>query len=269
MKLGICSWSFAGTARGARPATEISEVAAAFGFSHFEGAFAPRGQLSAGQAAQPLAGAAMPSLATLELHRFHLTDPNPKRRERAAEVVAQMIDCAAAWGASSISFSMGPVPSGEGEGAPTSSELDAAVDRACAALAPLLPRAEAAGIRIALENLPFHCLGTRAGMRRALANLPGARVCLDVGNATLDGPVSAWIEEVGDRLEKLHLSDARLQPSFELVLPTAGVVPWAELGAWLRQLAVPLFVEAPIAAGADEAGFLTQVRDRTEKALAA
>jgi sugar phosphate isomerase/epimerase len=263
VNLGVCSWSFAGTARGTRPATEISEVAAAVGFARFEGAFSSRGQLSPGAPALALAGAAMPSLATLELHRFHLTDENPKRRERAVQVVEQMITCAAAWGVGSISLSPGPAAD------PTPQARDAAVDRACEALAPLFDQARDAGVVIALENLPFHCLGTRQGMRRALDRHAQARVCLDIGNALVDGPIAAWIDELGDRLEKLHLSDARRAPSFELVLPTHGEVPWRELAGWLRQLAAPLFVEAPIAPGADEPSFLAQVYARTQEALAA
>ncbi|MEZ4364240.1 MAG: TIM barrel protein [Kofleriaceae bacterium] len=263
MNVGICSWSFAGTARGARAATDISEVAAAWGFAAFEGAFAPRGQLAAGQPAAALAGAPMPTLATLELHRFHLTDENPKRRARAVEVVEQMIDCARAWGASSISFSPGPAPAGA-----TPEAVEEAIDRACDALEPVFPRAASAGVVVALENLPAHALCTRRAMHRALRRLPQARVCLDLGNATLDGPVAAWLDELGDRIEKLHLSDARLDPAFELVLPATGEVPWPELRAPLRALARPIFVEAPIPAGADEPEFLGRVREATQRAMA-
>lgn len=260
MNVGICSWSFSGVARGSRPVTEVSDLAARWGFAHFEGAFGFRGSLAPGRSATALPGAPMPSLATLELHRFHLTDPNPRRRERALEVVAGMVDCARSWGARSISFSPGP---------PHDAAIEEAVDIACAALEPMLALARSFGIAVALENLPHHALGTRRGMRRALAHLKDAQVCLDLGNALLDGPVCAWIEEFADRIDKLHISDATLEDGFALRLPAGGSVPWANLRPLLRGLARPLFVEALLPVGTDECDFLASVRSATDKAMAA
>lgn len=238
MRLGICSWAFDGFLRGRRSVEELAAAASEAGFSSLEGSYAPRGPF--GPQGEPASDPAVPvtSLATLELHRFHLTDPRPRHRERAFDVVDAMLRLAARWGLASVSFSPGVLAA--------EISREQTLDELAAGLRPRLERAGELGIRLALENLPGHLLERRATFLALLDRLPAAGVCLDLGNALLDPPVSAWVEELGPRLVKLHLTDGRTRDGrFEPTVPGAGEVPWPEVRERLATGGeLPVFVEA-------------------------
>lgn len=257
MKVGICSWAFAGSFRGNRPVAEMTSLAEGTGFSSLEGAYHPRGCL--GTAPPPtgnLLRVPIGSLATLQLNRLHLTSPHPEVQARALEVVRGMLECAASWGIPSVSISLGPLYPGY--------ELEAVLQQLAGQLMPLIESTLLSGCRIALENVPRHCLATRKAMALALTHLgPPLGVCVDTGNALLDPPVSQWLEEFGTRIVKLHLSDGHVDDfSFIPTLPGRGQVPWGEVREGVERIGCrpDLFVEAPLPAGASEVIFLQEVR---------
>jgi sugar phosphate isomerase/epimerase len=166
-----------------------------------------------------------------------------------------MIDCALSWGIPSVSISPGPLYQGD--------ELDEVLRRLAVQLRPLVESAFSSGCRVALENVPRHCLSTREGMALALTHLgPAAGVCLDTGNALLDQPVSRWLEEFGPSIVKMHLSDGYARgDGFAPTLPGRGEVAWGEVREGVGRIGRPpdLFVEAPLPAGASEVSFIQEV----------
>jgi sugar phosphate isomerase/epimerase len=165
-----------------------------------------------------------------------------------------MIDCALSWGIPSVSISPGPLYTGD--------EPDGVLQQLAVQLRPLAESALRSGCRVALENVPRHCLATREGMALALTHLgPAVGVCLDTGNALLDPPVSRWLEEFGPSIVKMHLSDGHVRgDSFTPTLPGRGEVPWDEVREGVGRIGCPpdLFVEAPLPAGVSEVSFIEE-----------
>lgn len=257
MRIGICSWAFAESLRGLRPVKELAGVAQDAGFNSLEGVFNLRGFLGP-NGSPPDRSLPIPlcSLATLQLHRFHLTDPRPQRRACAFKVVQEMLACAGLWKLRSISVSPGPLYPGQ--------DLSEVLEQISRQLRPLVDRAAQLGCRIALENVPGHCLVTRQAMSRALNILgPDVYVCLDIGNALLDFPVGQWLEEFKSKIIKVHLSDGLADKGiFKPLLPGKGEVCWQEVREGFEPIKnqCDLFVEAPLPTGMPEVVFLHELR---------
>ena len=256
MRVGICSWAFGGTLRGARTIHDLCEAAKAAGFDFIEAAYSVRDPLHVTR--QDLETAAVPvkSVATLELHRHYLTDASPKRREQAVHVVTAMIDRAAECGIRSVSFSPGRLAGDQ----PIESVLDE--------VAAVLDGIVGGEVHVCLENLPGHILERRDAMRGLLDRIPRAGVCLDIGNALLDPPLQAWFSDFGSRIKKIHLSDFRLNNGqLSPVLPGDGDVDWAAAIDCLRSLdsSVDVFLEAAAPLHSDERRFLDSCRAAVDR----
>jgi sugar phosphate isomerase/epimerase len=257
---GICSWSFEGVVTGRRRAADVVSAAKQFGFDSVEGVFALRGSFAAGS--EPLAAdsAHVRSLATLQLHRFHLADTNERRRAMATEIVRNMIDCAAACRIPSVSLSPGPM---------YGSEPDRVLAALAQALEPELDHAHALGVSVALENVPGHLLQTRQALSQLLRRLgSNVSVCLDIGNTVADPPAAEWLQQFGHRLRKLHVSDGRMVGGrFVAALPGEGDVDWSRVIRCVEEVqpACEVFVEAPLPAGAKEKEFLAELRRAVDR----
>jgi sugar phosphate isomerase/epimerase len=262
--VGICCWAFAGFLRGRRTLAEVTQAAGAAGFSSVEGVYAQR--TAAGGARLTIPDLAVPvtSLATLELHRFELTDPVDAKRARARAAVHAMIDIARRENIPSVSFSPGRVPSDR--------SVDQTLDALVEELRPFVQSARDAGVRLCLENLPGHVLERRDAMTRVLDALPDADVCFDCGNALLDPPQADWLRALGPRIHKIHVSDGHVVSGrFEACVPGDGQTNWAEVSFALRSLprAPELFVEAMWPNAADEHAFLADLHVRAMRAVGA
>ena len=254
LRIGVCSWSFAGILRGSRPIEEITRKAYGAGFYSFEAAYNRRAPLSIRQNPPDSNAASITSLATLELHRFHLTDPVATRRQNALDTVSAMIDCAARSQIPSISFSPGRLREGQ--------EVERVLDALADDLAPLVEESKKMGVTVALENLPGHLLVRRAAMLGILERLPDARVCLDIGNTLFDPPFSEWVRLLSTKIFKLHISDGDICGGmFHARKPGQGKVDWGSVLDEVKKIDrdVDAFVEMPLTDGEDETELLSSL----------
>ena len=261
MNVGICSWAFHDCLRRSRSVFELTSLAQEFGFSSLEAVFHPRGVLGP-DAESPDGQLAVPirSLATLELHRFHLTDSRLPRRAHAFDILNQMIDSAKRWQIPSLSFSPGLLEADQ--------NLDSFLKEIKPEFESVLQRAAAANCQVALENLVGHCVATRRAMAQALDHLGSVvGVCLDISNAMMDPPVSRWVQDFGPRITKIHLSDRKVRGGkIEPTLPGYGDVPWKEVRDSLSKIKdrVDIFVEVPLPPAVPERVFLKNIREAVD-----
>ena len=261
MRIGLCTWSLATAGTGQPSLDEILDQAAQEGFATVEGTYALRGPLSPrGKGPGPGAGR-VGSLMTLLLYHYPLTHPDARVRLRGAQHVAGMVECAAHFQAPSVSFSPGPLWEGQ--------TLSACLNTAAETLLPILDTAARKGVRVALENVPGHCLETRSAMQAALERFAGAvSVCLDVGNSLVDPPTAAWVEEFLARAAKVHLSDGRCPMGlFTPAFVGQGDVPWPEVRAALANAGYQgdCFVECPAQKHAEPDTFIRNARAAIEE----
>lgn len=126
------------------------------------------------------------------------------------------------------------------------------VERVVETLAPVVARAEAAGVTLAIENIEDKDAAGRLGLVEALGSAAVA-VSLDTGHAhyahvsTGGRPVDWHVLGAGGRLAHVHLQDADGHADRHWP-PGMGTVPWA-----------PLF--AALAEHAPEARLILELRD--------
>jgi sugar phosphate isomerase/epimerase len=115
------------------------------------------------------------------------------------------------------------------------------VEEACRALEQLLPLAEEYGVRLGLETrVDVRDIPSREEMRELLARFPSPHLgCWhDTGHAHHQeilgfGAGLGWLEELGDRLVGMHLSDCRgLEDHYP---PGQGEVDFGAALAFARQ----------------------------------
>jgi len=169
------------------------------GAAHIEG-LSPGGKVALAdlRAAMADTGVSLFTVHGLFNAEYNLGENDHGRRARALGCHRATLEAAARLGASNVVFHQG----GPGEGE--------TLDGCRHSLDALLPMAEAARIRIALENLPQGMLGGRAeDVADLLAEFPHPLLgfCLDTGHANLTADCDAWLDACGDRLVCLHLHD--------------------------------------------------------------
>jgi sugar phosphate isomerase/epimerase len=155
---------------------------------------------------------------------YNLGEPDAGRRATALEAHRVTLEAAAELGADNVVFHMG---------GPQKNETR---DGCRQSLDVLLPVAEAAGIRLALENLPPGFLGGQVeDVATLLAELrhPQLGFCLDTGHANMTAGCDAWMDACGDRLICLHLHDNDGQTDSHQP-PGHGTIVWETLIPRLR-----------------------------------
>ncbi len=112
------------------------------------------------------------------------------------------------------------------------------MDRFFAALDILVPRANEAGVRLIVENMPFGFLPTADDLIAALDAYGDDRIAVvyDIANAVFarEDP-NEGLARVGDRLALVHLSDTGLD-AYAHAPVGAGVVPFADVAQYLAAL---------------------------------
>lgn len=121
-------------------------------------------------------------------------------RDYAVKVQSELIKAAGAAGVGIAVIH----PSGE----PYKDEERAArLEVACDVIAKLVDVASAAGVVIALENIPRTCLcRTHDEMQYFLERIPALRVCFDTNHCLIEDNCD-YIRAVGDKIVTLHVSD--------------------------------------------------------------
>ncbi|WP_028268159.1 sugar phosphate isomerase/epimerase family protein [Arthrobacter sp. MA-N2] len=218
MKKGINVWSLAS---GTSP-EEALRLSHSAGFQGVELVLSETGKLSLESTPQELRslrghaedlGIEIHSLATMLQLQYNLVSDSPLVRQKAVDATKVQIETAKVLGAETVLVVPGYVgvdfiPDAE------TVRYDHAYDRALDAFRELAPFAEAAGIRIGVENVWNRFLTTPREMREFLDEVGSHYVgsYFDIGNALGTGFPEQWIEILGHRIVKVHVKDYRTNP---------------------------------------------------------
>lgn len=153
---------------------------------------------------------AIPSVGVWSLWQYNLVSDSEKTRQKAFGIVQKQIEAAHLLGAKTILVVPGYVGCNFVEH-PEKIRYDIAYERAQDALSRLVPEAKAADVTIGIENVWNRFLLSPLETRRFLDEIGSDYVgmYLDVGNAVYIGYPEQWIEILGHRIKKLHMSDYR------------------------------------------------------------
>lgn len=155
-------------------------------------------------------GLVIPSVGVWSLWRNNLVSDRAEIRARAREIVRFQLRAARLLGADTILVVPGYVGTDFVE-KPECIRYDIAYDRAREAFRALSVDAEREGVRIGIENVWNRFLLSPLEVARLVDEVasPWFGVYLDVGNVVYTGYPEHWIEILGGRIFKIHLSDYR------------------------------------------------------------
>jgi len=144
---------------------------------------------------------------------YPLSSGDAAKRRKGRDILAKMIDTAAALGADALLCVPGYVGCDFIQGAEVV-PYSLAIDRSREALAALAPRAAAAGVCIAVENVWNKMLLSPLEMRAFIDDLasPFVGSYFDVANCLASGYPDQWIDILGSRIKRVHFKDYRRDP---------------------------------------------------------
>lgn len=256
MKAGISGWSFPGGLSGIKDFGPVAKQAKAAGFDGVEvalsneGALTPQSndkQIAAVGASIRNEGIEIAGVATGLLWDLSLTHPDAKIREQGKEVVRREIATAKVLGVDAVLVVPGAVDVFFNPGAPVVDYRDA-WQRARDVIASVVPEAQAAGVRIGLENVWNRFLLSPLEMVQFIDsfNSPAVGAYFDVGNTMLMGYPDQWIKALGKRICRVHVKDFRraVGTASGFVDLLSGDVDWPAVTAALRGVGYDGFVTA-------------------------
>jgi sugar phosphate isomerase/epimerase/signal transduction histidine kinase len=165
-------------------------------------------------------------------YSLNLADPLPSLREANIHYCLEALDLGADLGAQWMTLHIGHFTGlfdSEGARATARAHL-------IESLSPVLERAEALHIPLALENVPplgaaasFVYLGDSAADFLPLFDHlgPMARLCLDIGHANIGGGPLPYLETLAERLINTHLHDNLGDRDTHMAVGS-GTVPWTD-----------------------------------------
>jgi len=156
-------------------------------------------------------GLVIPTVGAWNLWEFNLVSDSAEKREKAQSIVRFQLKAARLLGADTILVIPGWVGT-DFSPEPEFVRYDLAYERAGEVFKVLSRDAEREGVRIGIENVGNRFLLSPIEMARLVDEVasPFFGVYLDVGNSIyLDGYPDQWIEILGKRIFKIHLSDCR------------------------------------------------------------
>ena len=155
-------------------------------------------------------GLAIPSVGAWSLWEHNLVSDNAETRERARDIIRFQLKAARLLGADTILVVPGWVGT-EFSPTPEFIRYDIAYERAAEAFKVLGRDAEREGVKIGIENVWNRFLLSPVETARLVDEVasPFFGVYFDVGNIIYIGYPDQWIEILGKRIFKIHLSDYR------------------------------------------------------------
>ena len=179
------------------------------------------------------------SIGTWLLWEFNFVSENAKEREFARDTIKKQLDIAAICGADTILVVPGYCGT---EFAPNQPlvRYDHAYERAQESLGLLVPYAKNRGVAIGIENVWNRFLLSPVEIARFIDEIGSDYVgaYFDVGNIIYIGYPQHWIEILGKRLKKIHISDYRASQAGlgAFVDAFAGDVDFSEVMKSLRTI---------------------------------
>lgn len=215
MRQGFSFFSFAPDVDVRKAAQVVKDA----GYDGFEPVMSEAGYLTPdmsdaqieqiGRIAQDL-GLEIPSVGVWSLWDNNLVSDREATRTKAKDIVRRQLDAAAILGADTILVVPGYVGCTFTE-EPECIAYDVAYERAQEALTDLSRHAQSAGVCIGIENVWNKFLLSPLEMRRFVDEVGSdfVGVYFDVGNIIYIGYPEQWIDILGSRIRKVHLSDYR------------------------------------------------------------
>jgi L-ribulose-5-phosphate 3-epimerase len=248
MKASISSWSFPGGLAGLADYAPVARQARAAGFVGLEIALSPQGCLTPDSSEAEMArvaasiraeGVEIAGLGTVMGWDYPLTHPDAKMRARGKDILRRMIASAPLLGTDAVLVVPGAVDVFFMPNIPVVDYRDAWL-RAQEAIASVVPEAEAAGVRMGVENVWNRFLLSPMEMARFIDQFKSKSVgaYFDVGNVMLFGYPEQWIRALGSRIVRVHFKDfkraAGTAAGFVDIL--SGDVDWPEVIQALREV---------------------------------
>jgi len=188
-----------------------------------------------------------------------LSDPDPKVVERGLAAIRQEFEDCKAYGGTTVLVVPAVVT-------PDVSYRDA-YTRSQAAIKTLIPYAEKAGVKIAIEEVWNKFLLSPIEFARYIDEFqsPTVGAYFDVGNVVEFGYPQEWIRELGKRILKIHVKEYKKDKRFSYSLGE-GEINWKAVSKALHDVGYDGWITAEVG-GHDDVNKLKDVVTRMDKLL--
>lgn len=190
-----------------------------------------------------------------------LSDPDPAVVERGLAAIRQEFEDCKAYGGTTVLVVPAVVN-------PRVSYREA-YERSQANIRKLLPDAERAGVKIAIEEVWNKFLLSPLEFARYIDEFesPWVGAYFDVGNVVEYGYPQEWIHELGKRILKIHIKEYAKKERFNYKLGEGKEIDWAAIRAALIDIGYQGWITAEVGYG--ELPHLKDVVERMDKVLGA
>jgi L-ribulose-5-phosphate 3-epimerase len=188
-----------------------------------------------------------------------LSSPDPAVVEKGLTAIRQSIADVKAYGGTTVLLVPAVVT-------PKVSHREA-YTRSQANIRKVIPDAEAAGIKIAIEEVWNKFLLTAPEFARYVDefNTPTVGAYFDVGNVVEYGYPQEWIRELGKRILKIHIKEYAQAKRFTYPLGEGKEIDWAAVRSALTEIGYDGWITAEVGYG--DLGAMKDVVERMDKIL--
>lgn len=231
MKKSITIWALEGGINGDISVVKALETVKEAGFDGLEISFGKTGDITENYKKDELKeilkqfreiGCELSSISTLLLNDCSLTSKESQKRNEAYNIVSKMIEIASILEIPTISFSPGMVTETVG--------YKEAYELALEQVRNLGEKGKKFGVTLCVENVPQGLLLSPLEFNRFIDTIDSnaVKVCLDIGNTTFTGFPHHWIDILGDKIHKVHITDTRKRMGrlIEFTDPGKGQIDW-------------------------------------------
>lgn len=169
-----------------------------------------------------------------------LSDPDPVVVERGMAAIRQEFKDCKAYGGTTVLVVPAVVN--------PKVSYQQAWDRSQAAIRKLIPDAEAAGVKIAIEEVWNRFLLSPLEFARYIDEFesPWVGAYFDVGNVVEFGYPQEWIRVLGKRILKIHIKEYAKPKRFDYPLGEGGEIAWDEVRAALDEVGYEGWITAEV-----------------------
>jgi L-ribulose-5-phosphate 3-epimerase len=188
-----------------------------------------------------------------------LSSPDPAVVEKGLAAIRQSIADVKAYGGTTVLLVPAVVN-------PKVSHREAYA-RSQANIRKVIPDAEAAGIKIAIEEVWNKFLLTAPEFARYVDefNTPTVGAYFDVGNVVEYGYPQEWIRELGKRILKIHIKEYAKAKRFSYPLGEGKEIDWADITSALTEIGYEGWITAEVGYG--DLAAMKDVVERMDKIL--
>ena len=241
MKKAITIWALSEGVSGNIPIQYASEFVKTLGFDALEVSYCKNGEISQNTSISMYIelnkkikeqSLVISSISTLLLNDMSIISDIKEERNEAMNICKNMIEAANLLDVPTVSISPGKVQ--------VNDNYINYYNKSLEQVGVLLDYAKKNNVILCIENVWQGLLLSPMEMNNYVNYLDNCNlgVCIDIGNALLNGFPQHWLKTMGNKVKKIHITDLKIRRNliYEFKNPGQGDVKWREIMQIIKEI---------------------------------